>query len=319
MTPTDALRITPSIYYQSIKVDHEPQFEPDTGDLQFFDRRVEQKQENKFTLVNLDIQYDFANDITLFSSLAWFDTSIETVDDFGKFLTRFGLPPDHFQRGLQDISTERFTWETRLSGSFGENFDWIVGVFYMDEDRLFLQHVPNDGLQWCTVALCGADLGPDDSLFTGVQTNNDERLAIFGEVTWTINEYWDVTGGLRWFDNEQDQLADFYGFFNGGPSVTFGESSESDVSPKLQVAYRPNGDHMIYGLVAKGFRPGGPTNLVPAAACQADLDALGLGAPLAQFDADTLWNYEAGYKGTLAQGRATLNAAVFFMDWTDVQ
>jgi len=309
--PTDRLRITPSVYYQTIRIDATSEYEPDTGDLQFFDRRVPEKQENKFTLVNVELEYNFGNGIDFFTSMAFFDVSIVTRDDFTKFLHRFGLPPDPLQSGFQDISTERFTWEARLSGQFGDSFNWIAGVFYMDEDRLFLQHLPNEGLQWL--------LPPEASLFTGVQTNNDERLSVFGELTWMINDYWEVTGGLRWFDNTQDQLADFYGFFNGGPSSVYGESSESDVSPKLQLSYRPNSDNMIYGTVAKGFRPGGPTNLVPANACGADLEALGLGEPKSQFDADTLWNYEAGYKGTLNNGRLTLNAAAFFMDWTDVQ
>lgn len=317
--PTDALRITPSIFYQKISIDGTPQYEPDTGDLMFFDRRVAEEQENEFTLIDLELEYDFGRGITLFSSMAWFDTSVVTTDDFTKVLDFFQLPADPFQRSFVEISTERFTWETRLSGAFGESFAWILGGFYMDDKRVFEQHVPNDGLQWCTVETCGADLGPDDSLFTGVQTNNDERFAIFGEVTWLIDDYWDITGGLRWFHNSDDQLADFFGFFNGGPSVTFGDSSETDVSPKLQVAFRPNEDNMIYGLIAKGFRPGGPTTLVPANTCGEDLSILGLSEPASQFDADTLWNYEAGYKGTLAQGRVTLNAAAFFMDWTDVQ
>ncbi len=315
---SDALRLTPSVYYQKISIDATSQYEPDTGDLQFFDRRVADEQENEFTLYNLELEYDFASDLNLFSSMAFFDTHIASVDDFTKVLAVFELPPDPFQRSFTKIETERFIWETRLTGAFGENIEWILGGLYMDDERVYQQDVPNDGLQWCTVETCGADLGPDDSLFDGVQTNTDERIAIFGEVTWSINDYWDITGGLRWFKNSDDQQADFDGYLNGGPSSTTGESSESDISPKVQVAYRPNKDNMIYGLIAKGFRPGGPTTIVPPT-CADDLAKLGLSEPPTQFDADTLWNYEAGYKGTLAQGRVTLNAAAFFMDWTDVQ
>lgn len=317
--PNDALRITPSVFYQKISIDGTAQFERETGDLQFFDRRVPEVQDNDFTLANLEIEYDFGRDINLFSSMAWFDTSVAVTDDFTKVMSFFGLPADPFQSSFVDISTERFTWEARLSGAFAERFDWILGGFYLDDKRIYEQGVPNDGLQWCTLETCGADLGPDDSLFNGVQTNNAENFAIFGEVTWSIDDYWEITGGLRWFHSSSDQLADFDGFFNGGPSVTFGDSSESDVSPKLQVAFRPNDDNMIYGLIAKGFRAGGPTSQVPASACAEDLAKLGLSEPKDQFDADTLWNFETGYKGTLAQGRVTLNAAAFFMDWTDVQ
>ncbi len=60
-------------------------------------------------------------------------------DDFTKFLPRFGLPADPYQSGFQDIGTERFTWETRLAGGFGDSINWILGVFYMDEKRLYKQ------------------------------------------------------------------------------------------------------------------------------------------------------------------------------------
>jgi outer membrane receptor protein involved in Fe transport len=315
----DALRITPSVYYQNISIDGTPQYEPDTGDLLFADRRVAEEQENDFTLINLEVEYDFGRDITLFSSMAWFDTTTTVVDDFTKVWALFGLPADPFQSSFVALSADRFTWETRLTGAFGDDANWLLGGFFLDEKFVYQQHVPIDNIDGCPAEICGVMLGPDDSWFTGIQTNNDQRLAIFGEVTWSLNDYWDITGGLRWFSSDADQRADFDGFFNGGPSTTTGESSETDVSPKLQVAYRPDEDNMIYGVISKGFRPGGPTDIVPPDLCGEDLANLGLSEPLSQFDADTLWNYEAGYKGTMAEGRVTLNAATFFMDWTDVQ
>lgn len=316
--PVDNLTITPSVFYQKIEVDDTPNYEPSVGDLLYFDKRVAEVQQNEFTLSNVEISYDFGN-MELFSSTAFSDSKLFTVDDFGKFLETFALPPDPFQRGFQDISTERFSQEIRLSSSAGEKFNWIVGFFYMDEDRLFLQDLPNDGLQWCTVALCGADLLPTDTLFTGVQMNNDERTALFGEITYSPNRAWEITAGVRWFDNEQTQVIEFDGFFNGGFSRTEGVSSATELSPKVQVGFHLNDNTMVYGLATKGFRPGGPTNLVPAAACAADLAALGLSEPLSQFESDTLWNYEAGVKSSFADGRVTLNATAYFIDWTDVQ
>ncbi len=315
----EALRVTPSIFYQNISIDGTPQYEPDTGDLQYSDRRVPEEQENDFTLINLEIEYDFGRDITLFSSMAWFDSGATIVDDFTKVQLLFELPAEPFQRSFVDLSADRFTWETRLAGAFGGNINWILGGFFLHEKIVYQQEVPNDSLKGCPLEICGEDLGSVDSLFTGVQTNKDERLAIFGEITWSPGDHWDITGGLRWFSSNSDQRADFFGYFNGGTSTDIGESSESDLSPKLQVAYRPDDDNMIYGVISKGFRPGGPTNIVPPSLCGGDLANLGLSEPLSQFHADTLWNYEAGYKGTLAEGRVTLDAAAFFMDWTDVQ
>ena len=332
--PTDNLTITPSVFYQDIQIDGTAEYEPTTGDLQHQDChvcgqdqsplptpaseiRVAEYQENDFTLLSLEIAYDFGN-IELFSSTSMFDSKLFTVDDFSKGFARFGLPADPFIRGLQDIRTERLTQEIRLTGPIGDNFSFIAGIFFMDEDREFYQDVPNDGNQWCTVALCGADLGETDSLFTGVEFHDDQSTAVFGEVTWSPNDAWDITAGLRWFDSEQDQLIEFDGFLNGGFLRVVGTASADEISPKLQVAYHANDDVMYYGLVAKGFRPGGPTNLIPTT-CDADLALLGISEPLAQFEADTLWNYEAGVKSVFADNRLTVNATAFFMDWTDVQ
>ena len=332
--PTDNLTITPTVFYQHIEIDGTAEYEPTTGDLLHRDchvcgqpvapfpqpaeeKRVAEFQENDFTLYSLEVAYDFGN-IQIFSSTSLFDATLFTVDDFSKGFVRFGFPPDPFARGLQDIRTERFTQEIRLTGPIGDKFNFIVGAFYMDEDRLFLQDLPNDGNQWCTVALCGADLGESDSLFTGVETHDDQSTAVFGELTYSPNDALDITVGLRWFDTEQDQLIEFDGFFNGGFLRVVGVASASEISPKLQVAYHANEDIMYYGLVAKGFRPGGPTNLIPTV-CADDLLLLGITEPLVQFEADTLWNYEAGVKSVFADNRFTVNATAFFMDWTDVQ
>ena len=331
---TDNLTITPSVFYQDIQIDETGEWEETTGDLQHNDcsncgqdtspapeptndQRLAEYQENDFVLYSLEIAYDFGN-IELFSSTSYFDSHLFSIDDFSKGFVRRGQPPDNFVRGLQDIRTERLVQEIRLTGPIGDKFNWIAGVFYMDETREFYQDLPNDGLQWCTVALCGQDLGETDSLFTGVEFHDDQSTAVFGEVTYSPNDAWEITAGLRWFDSEQDQLIEFDGWLNGGFLRVIGTASATEISPKLQVAYHANEDMMFYGLMAKGFRPGGPTNLIPVS-CLADLAKLGIGTPLSQFEADTLWNYELGVKSAFADDRLTVNATAFFMDWTDVQ
>ena len=266
--PVDALTILPSLFYQKVEVDNTPEYEPEVGDLQFFDKRVDEVQENEFTLASLEISYDFGN-MQLFSSTSFSDSKLFTVDDFGKFLATFELPPDPFQRGFQDISTERFAQEIRLSFAMGKKIDGLIGFFYLDEERLFLQDLFNDGLQYL--------LDPSEVLFTGVQTNNDERIAIFGEVTYTPSDAWELTAGLRWFDNDQDQVADFDGFFNGGPSRTEGVSSESEVSPKVQVAFHPNDDVMIYGSGDQGFPAGRADQPGPGRGLRQRFAGIGIG------------------------------------------
>ncbi len=52
----------------------------------------------------------------------------------------------------------------------------------------------------------------------------------------------------------------------------------------------------------------------------ADLeDEIGTSTAPLGYDPDGLWNYEFGMKWTAAEGRVILNAAIFRMDWNDIQ
>ena len=60
---------------------------------------------------------------------------------------------------------------------------------------------------------------------------------------------------------------------------------------------------MVYGTLTRGFKSGGTNSLS--------------GDPA--FDPEYLWSLEVGGKSTLADGRATANAAAFYYDYTDLQ
>ena len=62
---------------------------------------------------------------------------------------------------------------------------------------------------------------------------------------------------------------------------------------------------MIYARVASGYRPGGPNVALP------DVPPT--------VDSDTLVNYEAGVKSEFWDGRALVEATVFWIDWEDIQ
>jgi iron complex outermembrane recepter protein len=310
-TPTDRLEITPSIFRQELAIDDTPEFEESFRDLAYFNKLVSARQENNFTLYGLEASYDFG-DWQLFSSTTFFESDFLSVDDFTKFYNRIGIPPDPGQggRGLQDIRSERTSQELRLAYSGGDRWDGVFGVFYMEEKRFFRQDLPNDDNF--------SDFPPPTILFTGTEDNVEDQVAVFGEVNFSLTDRLDVTAGVRWFDAEQEVLTIFDGVLNGGLAVVSGKASDSSVSPKLQVSYHANDNNMVYVSTAKGFRPGGPTNLVPPS-CDQDLLALGLSEPLSEFGADDLWNYELGIKSTLADNRLVVNATTFFIEWDDVQ
>ena len=74
-------------------------------------------------------------------------------------------------------------------------------------------------------------------------------------------------------------------------------------APKFKI----NDRMAIYARVAKGYRPGGPNVVAP-----------GPGVPTT-YESDSTLNYELGMKGENETGTFSFDAAVFHIDWDDIQ
>ena len=99
---------------------------------------------------------------------------------------------------------------------------------------------------------------------------------------------------------------------DGSPCTNLGVWNGSGVDPvqakgdgftwRGNLTYKPNSDLMVYATASKGFRPGGINR-------RADVPAY---AP------DFLYNYELGWKATLAPG-LRINGAIYQQDWKKFQ
>ncbi len=99
----------------------------------------------------------------------------------------------------------------------------------------------------------------------------------------------------------------------GSPCTNLGVNNGTTVSPKSTkgngFTYRANAtwkvtdDHLVYVTWSKGFRPGG----------------INRRGSLPPYDADTLTNYELGFKTTWADGAVRLNGAFYLQEWKAFQ
>ncbi len=115
----------------------------------------------------------------------------------------------------------------------------------------------------------------------------------------------DLTAGAR-FDHETKdaQLSTFYTPAIAPPTQVSAEKSFSNVSPQVAVAFRPGADRTLYASVSRGFKAGGFNPASPAGR--------------EAYDEEHTWHVEGGLK-TSWGGRVSANAAVFFIDWQDLQ
>jgi iron complex outermembrane receptor protein len=102
----------------------------------------------------------------------------------------------------------------------------------------------------------------------------------------------------------------------GTPGTNFsGSKVYTKFTPRVSLSFKPTPDAQIYASYSQGFKGGGfdPRGVganAPAGVSQADFLA---------FKPETVNSYEVGAKGSLFDRRLYLAAALFRMDYTDVQ
>ena len=78
----------------------------------------------------------------------------------------------------------------------------------------------------------------------------------------------------------------------------------------------------VYTSASKGFRLGGPTGPItfgPSSVCNGDFQNIGQTTQPTKFDSDNLWTYELGSKNRLDNNHVSLDGAVFYTTWKNIQ
>ncbi|MEK7425177.1 MAG: TonB-dependent receptor, partial [Actinomycetota bacterium] len=228
----------------------------------------------------------------------------------------FGPAVYNLDAPLEDVTTvEVLTEELRLSGG-NESLQWLGGVFYSTIDRFYSQFLLVDGYEALTGTPTAGVVAPRDVLYYSTIDYKFDQLALFGEATWSITDRFDLTGGLRYYDFEEDRVLVFDGIF-AGYSNSPGSTKADGFAPRLIASYELSDSTNLNAQVSKGFRLGGINDPINVPLCTPqDLVTYG-GHP--GFDNEELWNYEVGSKSTIMGGRGTINASAYYMDIEGLQ
>ena len=243
--------------------------------------------------------------------------------------------PASVQNGQQN-----FAQEIRLqSADMNAALTWTTGVFYGSNRQTYLEQIKDTQLNTLLQAVyplagltsptsgdyvtdyfsVGYDPAyPQDSYF--LKTNaKDEQLAWFGEATYAILDTLKATVGLRYSKTKFsfDTLTGGPQLF--GPTATgAGNQSENSVTPKFSLAYQHDVNNLYYATYAKGFRPGGANNPVPAVACAEDFQSFGISAAPETYKSDSVQSYELGTKNNF-NNKIKLASSVYYIRWQNIQ
>ncbi|MGO1068788.1 TonB-dependent receptor [Lysobacter sp. CA199] len=133
---------------------------------------------------------------------------------------------------------------------------------------------------------------------------NDEirTAAIYGESQVALSDRWELTVGAR-YERESHRR-------QGGEGVLVKidiDETYSAFMPKLGVSFKPNASWTVGGLVSRGYNAGG--------------GGVTLDFPIVSYSyaPEYVINYEAYFRGELADGRVQITGNVFYGDFRDMQ
>lgn len=299
---------------------------PDSNDP--YDYNVQSNADNRFAmesdLLSMTIDYD----------TGW--GAIKSITAWNDYSYRVDQDPDRSELDILTLSNDKysgdsFSQELRFTASPSDNVDYMLGVFYLeqntkrggDEPFVFIgDDIITIGSQQDLPFPLPFNflVQPGDSLTIDMD-QDAETIAFFGQGTWHIGDQWHVTGGLRWSDEEKksDLFSQTYStafsyqilgasFLDSvsTPIDATLERSSDNVDWMLRAALDIGDDSMVYASAGTGTKSGGFQTVNGAADDR-------------EFDDEDTTTYELGVKSTLLDARLRINAAAFYSEIENFQ
>ncbi|MGH1372578.1 MAG: TonB-dependent receptor [Cellvibrionaceae bacterium] len=283
--------------------------------------------------VRVDYDMDFA---TLTSTTGYKDHDYYYNEDYDG-------TPLNINNYRQDQKGDYFQQEFRLTSNSSGPLSWYAGVSYYKENIdteftftsgedfmcQYYGYYYNSGMTFSGCADLYAYYGspftasPDGNLTeTGRIKGEYSGWGAYVNVDYEVTDTVDVGFGLRYTKDEKDftmnvptptsDLGAYWAWgFDTNGDINASETW-SDVTPRVQVRWRPTDESMIFASYTEGFKSGGFGSFSSVS------DGNGGLMPNA-FDEETIDSIEIGYKSGLMDGRANLEVTAFSYEYKDLQ
>ncbi|MBO6558030.1 MAG: TonB-dependent receptor [Pseudomonadales bacterium] len=278
----------------------------------------------------LQVDYDLSETLGLTFLAGYVDLENEYNDTFNST----GQLPDGTPAGLSapfENTLEQYTAEVRLISNYDGPFNFQIGGFWETREigHLAVQNAFNPTL----FAALGPPFGPD--LFTGYTFDwladrpiDADAVSVFVSGQYEFNDHWELSGGVRWTDEEKSTS-------NAFPYIHFGVTAlglsavpsgyqggdvdfeDDNISPELVLTYRMNDDISIYAAYKSGFKSGGlDNNTLPTGTFVLDLDSpdpdtRNAAISLLTFESEESDGGEIGFRSQLLDQSLLLNLTAY--------
>lgn len=323
----DSWTVTPSLIYQHQETEGPFLFDPRIGDLQVTDF-LPTSNKDRFYQAALTIEGKISDWDIVYSG-GYFQRKVDNLQDYsyytvsydqllGSYYTNFTTATGFLDPTQQQILGDRYTKltnELRLNSPADKRLRVTFGGFQQRQRD-------NVSADYIIAGLGAATNGPFnvpgtvDNIFLTRAKRVDRDYAVFGEASFDITPQLIVTGGIRGF-KAKNTLFGFSGFRSNALAAICLPTTQTDrpcnnfdkvyretgETHKVNLTYKVDSQRLIYATYSTGFRPGG-NNRRPG---------------ILPYDADTLSNYEFGFKTTWLDRRLRINGAIFYERLNDLQ
>jgi len=340
----DSWSITPAVIAQYQKTSGDFAFDPKFGDLNVADYFKPLNTDGWYQAA-LTVEGKISNWDVLYSG-GYFQRHVHNLVDYSQYsiaydqqailnayaYTRFIDATGHLlDRPVQYTNNHddytKQSHELRFTSPADYRLRAILGAFYQRQtDDIRAEFNVPDLPVFYEVA------GQKNVYYLSQMPRTDRDYAVFGDFTFDVTSQLKLIAGIRefWVDN---QLTGFFGFNDNGYSTHSGEALclaegnpilttpgvytggllpcvntnkkvvENGETHRVSLQYQLDPDAMVYGTYSTGFRPGG-NNRLPTAT---------------SYTADTLDNFEVGWKTSWLDRRMRFNGALFYDKWNNAQ
>ena len=249
---------------------------------------------------------------------------VKSVTAYRETETSFGRDTDHSPITIihtaNEMDLEQFSQEINLFGhAFDDRLEWLVGFYYFREEGEDLPDItilpavfeadqtlangPGMGFGYLGPPL------PEFSVQGDIDIENTS-LAVFFHNTYQFSDRLSATFGARYTDEEKKTNLDVFYPASGFRLLANPRTDQDfdDFSPRIGLEYVLNDDVFVYASYSEGFKSGG----VVSRYNMPRIDPI-------VFEPEEVTNVEIGMKSEWFNQRLRFNAAVFRMDYTDVQ
>jgi len=323
----DNWTIQPSVVYQNQKTKGSFLFDPRFGDLKVADFGPSRNLD-AWALATMTIQGKIGNwDLTYAGG--YFDRKIDNQGDYseysvaydqfqGYYYTSFQAADGSYLDPTQQVHNhDAFTkqsHELRIASPSGDRLKLVAGLFYQRQtDRIVADYYIN--------GLAGIPNSPavpkaGDDLFATRAYRVDRDYAAFVDGSFDITPQLTLAAGIRVF-KVNNTFIGFSGFKSGTTAANCvpvvaddrvcnnfdRQAKQSGETHRVNLTWKIDPDRLVYATYSTGYRPGGNNrrpNVNP-------------------YIADTLNNYELGFKSSWFDRKLRLNGAFFYEQWKDLQ